>query len=318
MGLKSYDIQMQLLRNLNTRLTYIRRPPHKNLYTRSKLLPKHQLRHFSKAQTVDMTLPQPSSHVSSQSKDVWSIVNEAGAAMEKESGKPVINLGQGFFSYSPPDFAIQAAKDALDVPMFNQYSPTRGRMSLRSALAKAYAPYYGRTIDPETEVVITSGANEGMYSVFTGFLDQGDEVIVFEPFFDQYISNIILPGGKPVYVPLHPPADAQKRVHSAGEWSIDFKELEDAITPRTRMIVLNSPHNPVGKVFSKDELLRIGDLAIKHNFLILSDEVYDRLYYTPFTRIATLSPEISARTITVGSAGKTFAATGWRIGWLIG
>jgi kynurenine aminotransferase len=167
-------------------------------------------------------------------------------------------------------------------------------------------------------VVITTGANEGMLSAFMGFLEAGDEVIVFEPFFDQYISNIEMPGGKVVYVPLHPPKDGATKTTSASEWTVDIKKLEAAITSRTRMIVLNSPHNPVGKVFSREELQAIGDLCLKHNILIVSDEVYDRLYYVPFTRMATLSPEIAKITLTVGSAGKNFYATGWRVGYLIG
>jgi kynurenine aminotransferase len=157
-----------------------------------------------------------------------------------------------------------------------------------------------------------------MLSAFMGFLEQGDEVIVFEPFFDQYISNIEMPGGKVVYVPLHPPTDGATKTTSAGEWTFDMKELESKITERTRMVVINTPHNPVGKVFSREELQAIGDLCVKHNILILSDEVYDKLYYVPFTRIATLSPEIAALTLTVGSAGKLFYATGWRVGYLIG
>jgi kynurenine aminotransferase len=167
-------------------------------------------------------------------------------------------------------------------------------------------------------VTITTGANEGMLSAFMGFLEPGDEVIVFEPFFDQYISNIEMPGGKVVYVPLHPPANGATQTTSAGEWTFDMQELESKITERTRMIVINTPHNPVGKVFSRAELQAIGDLCVKHKILILSDEVYDKLYYVPFTRMATLSPEIAALTLTVGSAGKLFYATGWRVGYLIG
>ena len=127
-----------------------------------------------------------------------------------------------------------------------------------------------------------------------------------------------MPGGKIVYVPLHPPSNGATQNTSAGEWTIDFAELERAFTPKTKMIVINTPHNPVGKVFSKDELLKIGDLCVKNNVIILSDEVYDRLFYVPFTRIATLSPELERLTLTVGSAGKNFYATGWRVGWLIG
>jgi kynurenine aminotransferase len=157
-----------------------------------------------------------------------------------------------------------------------------------------------------------------MLSAFMGFLEPGDEAIVFEPFFDQYISNIEMPGGKVVYVPMHPPKDGATKTTSASEWTLNMNDFEAAITERTKMVVINSPHNPIGKVFSKEELQAIGDICVKHNIIILSDEVYDRLYYVPFTRVATLSPEIARLTLTVGSAGKNFYATGWRVGYLIG
>lgn len=134
----------------------------------------------------------------------------------------------------------------------------------------------------------------------------------------RYIPNIEMAGGKVVYAPLQPPKEGAIKTTSAAEWALDFSELERCISDKTRMIVLNSPHNPLGKVFSKEELETIGALCVKHNIIILSDEVYDRLYYVPFTRIATLSPEVAQLTLTVGSAGKNFYATGWRVGWLIG
>jgi kynurenine aminotransferase len=258
---------------------------------------------------------KPAARVSGQKQDVWSIVNEAAAASPVQ---PIVNMGQGFFGYNPPPFILDAAKQALDRVECNQYSPTKGRPRLKKALSDAYAPHWGRKLDPETEITITTGANEGMLSAFMAFIEPGDEVIVFEPFFDQYISNIEMPGGKVVYVPMCPPADGDHKTLSAGEWTIDFDYLEKAITPRTKMLVLNTPHNPVGKVYNREELQRIADLCVKHQIIILSDEVYDRLFYVPFTRIATLSPEVEAITLTVGSAGKNFYATGWRVGWLMG
>ncbi|KAI5818119.1 pyridoxal phosphate-dependent transferase [Pyronema omphalodes] len=257
---------------------------------------------------------RPAARVASQRKDVWSIVNEAAAASEKE----VINLGQGFFGYNPPDFVLNAAREALTRVECNQYSPTQGRPRLRQALSDSYSPFFGRKLDPATEITITTGANEGMLSAFMGFVEEGDEVIVMEPFFDQYISNIEMCGGKVVYVPLHPPVKGDTETCPASDWTLDISELEAKITPKTRMIVINSPHNPIGKVFSEEELRAIGELCVKNNIIILSDEVYDRLYYRPFTRIATLSPEIEDLTLTVGSAGKNFYCTGWRVGWLIG
>ncbi|KAH6613460.1 pyridoxal phosphate-dependent transferase [Chaetomium tenue] len=258
---------------------------------------------------------KPAARVSGRRQDVWTIINEAAAASPKQ---PIVNMGQGFFGYNPPDFILDAAKDALNRVDCNQYSPTKGRPRLRKAISEAYAPFWGRKLDPETEITITTGANEGMLSAFMAFIEPGDEVIIFEPFFDQYISNIEMPGGKIVYVPMHPPKEGAVKTLSAGEWTIDFDELERAITPRTKMMVLNTPHNPIGKVFSREELQKIADLCLKHQIIILSDEVYDRLFYVPFTRIATLSPEVEQITLTVGSAGKNFYATGWRVGWLMG
>jgi kynurenine aminotransferase len=142
---------------------------------------------------------------------------------------------------------------------------------------------------------------QGILSAFMAFVEQGDEVIVFEPFFDQYLSNIEMPGGKVVYVPLHPPVNGATETSSSSEWTLDIAELEAAITPKTKMIVLNTPHNPIGKIFSEKELRAIGDVCVKGNIIILSDEVYDTLYYTPFTRIASLSPEYARLTLTVGS-----------------
>ncbi|OKL59776.1 putative aminotransferase [Talaromyces atroroseus] len=266
---------------------------------------------------------RPAARVAGQRQDVWlisvpglrSIVNEAAAASPVQ---PIVNMGQGFFGYNPPKFALDAAKEALDKVDCNQYSPTKGRPRLKKAIATAYSKSFGRELDPETEVTITTGANEGMLSAFMAFIEQGDEVIIFEPFFDQYISNIEMPGGIIRYVPLLPPKDGAIKTSSASQWTIDFEQLEKTINPKTKMIVLNSPHNPVGKVMTREELEKIGALAVKHNIIILSDEVYDRLYYVPFTRIATLSPELYERTLTVGSAGKAFYATGWRVGYLIG
>ncbi|EQK99662.1 Aspartate/tyrosine/aromatic aminotransferase [Ophiocordyceps sinensis CO18] len=254
---------------------------------------------------------KPAARVSGQKQDVWSIINEAAAATPKQ---PIVNMGQGFFGYNPPGFILEAAKQALDRVECNQYSPTKGRPRLKKAIADAYSPFCGRKIDPETEVTITTGANEGMLSAFMAFIEPGDDVIVFEPFFDQYISNIEMPGGTIKYVPLHPPETGATKTSSAADWTIDFDELERAMSSRTKMIVINTPHNPVGKVFSKAELQKIGDLCVKNQVIILSDEVYDRLYYVPFTRISTLSPEIERLTLTVGSAGKNFYATGWRVG----
>ncbi|KAF9646775.1 PLP-dependent transferase [Thelephora ganbajun] len=187
-----------------------------------------------------------------------------------------------------------------------------------SAIKNHYEAGFGRSLDVETEILVTSGANEGQYSVFVAFLEHGDEVILFEPFFDQYLPSVTFNGGVPVYVPLHPQtADVSKP--TGHDWKIDFDELRRAITPRTKMIVLNTPHNPVGKVFTRKEIEAVADIAKEFNLLVMSDEVYDCLVFDgeEHVRIATL-PGMWERTVTVYSAGKSFAATGWRVGWLIG
>lgn len=254
------------------------------------------------------------------SKDVWSLTNEAAAVAannEKNKGREMINMGQGFFSYSPPPFAISEAKRALDVALMNQYAPTRGSQNLLDTLVDYYSPFYKSQLT-HANVTVTTGANEGIFACLAGLLNHGDEVIVFEPFFDQYIANIELNGGKVVYVPLKVPEQLHSRVTKGSEWEVDWDILEKSITDNTKALIINTPHNPIGKVFSVDELTKLGNLCVRHNIVIIADEVYEQLYYTgDFPRIATLSPEIAQLTLSVGSAGKLFAATGWRVGWVV-
>ncbi|KAJ7591177.1 1-aminocyclopropane-1-carboxylate synthase 1 [Mycena floridula] len=239
-------------------------------------------------------------------QDVWSIYNVANLPAD------CINLGQGYMNFPPPDFVKKAAEEALNNVMANHYSHPKGRIRLREALKSFYEPQFHRTLDVETELLASQ------YSVFTAFLEQGDEVIMFEPFFDQYLPSVTFNGGKPVYVPLHPPAH-DKMNTTSNDWTIDLAELKRAVTPRTKMIIVNTPHNPVGKVFTREELEGIAAIAEEANLLVMSDEVYENLVFDnkEHVRIATL-PGMWDRTVTVGSAGKAFAATGWRIGWLIG
>ncbi|OCH89650.1 PLP-dependent transferase [Obba rivulosa] len=245
-------------------------------------------------------------------QDVWSIYNAANLPPD------CINLGQGYMNFAPPVWIREAATEALKQVATNHYSHPKGRLRLRHAIKDFYGPQLGRDLDVETEILVTSGANEGEYSVFVAFLEPGDEVIMFEPFFDQYLASITFNSGVPIYVPLHPLTDKDKP--TSNDWVIDFDELRRrAITPRTKMIIVNTPHNPVGKVFTREELEKIADLAKEHNLLVMADEVYDSLVFDgkEHVRIATL-PGMWERTVTVGSAGKLFAATGWRVGWLIG
>ncbi|EJD01187.1 PLP-dependent transferase [Fomitiporia mediterranea MF3/22] len=245
-------------------------------------------------------------------QDVWSVFNAANLPSD------CINLGQGYMNFPPPQWVKDAADEALNTTSANHYSHPKGRMRLRQAIKKRYDKILGRDLDVETEILVTSGANEGQYSVFTAFLDPGDEVIMFEPYFDQYLPSVVFNGGKPVYVPLHPPPEAMENTTS-NDWTIDFDELRRACGPKTKMIIINTPHNPVGKVFTREELEKIADVAKEFNVLVMSDEVYDCLVFDgkEHVPIATL-PGMWDRTVSVYSAGKAFAATGWRVGYLIG
>ncbi|KAF2233438.1 PLP-dependent transferase, partial [Viridothelium virens] len=234
--------------------------------------------------------------------------------------QPVANLGEGL-GYMPPDFLVDAHKEALNVIQAHQYAPVNGLPEFTEALSATYSPLYGKRLEPSQEISVHSGGTEAILSMVTAFVEPGDEVLVFEPAFDLYELHVNFVGGKVKYIPLHPPSNASTEAHSANDWTFDVGELERAISPRTKMLILNTPHNPLGKIFSTSELYTIGSFCIQHNILILSDEVYERLYFTPnspFPRIATLSPAFFRNTITIGSVGKSFEATGWRVGYAIG
>ncbi|GAA5907402.1 hypothetical protein JCM8208_007176 [Rhodotorula glutinis] len=247
--------------------------------------------------------------------DVWSVFSPLAGHVPKDS----LNLGQGFMNWAPPKFIQQAHAEALERVEANHYQLPRGNVRLRKALSKYLSTSFKRDLDPNSEIQITAGANEGMYAFATAYIRPGDEVIIFEPFFDQYVPQVTFNGGVPVFVPIRAPAAATEGNVPASEWKVDLDELRKAITPRTKMLWINSPHNPVGKVFTEDELRAIGHIAEEHDLMILADEVYDCLTFDKreHVRIAALD-DFWRRTVTVGSAGKSFSATGWRIGWAVG
>lgn len=228
-----------------------------------------------------------------------------------------VNLGQGFPNFAAPDFIKEAVQQAVANDL-NQYARSAGHPHLVNALSTVYSPLFGRTLDPQREIVVTVGATEGIFATIQALVEPGDEVILIEPFYDSYAPSVIMAGGTPVYVPLRPLPNAA----SSAEWVLDRAELEAAINRRTRLLIINTPQNPIGKVFRRAELQQIADLAQKYNFLVLSDEVYEWMVYSDpiqpveHVRIATL-PGMWERTITLGSAGKTFSVTGWKIGWAI-
>ena len=218
-----------------------------------------------------------------------------------------VNLGQGAPDFDGPPEVLQAAITAVNSAL-NQYAPGTGMPIVREAIAKHAERFYGQTLDPETEVLVTSGATEGMFAAILGLTDPGDEVIVFEPVYDTYVPNMVMAGVTPRYVALR-----------GDDWTFDPDELAKAFNSRTRAIIVNTPHNPTGKVYSLDELAAIAALCQKHGVIAITDEVYEHILYdgAAHTRLAML-PGMAERTVTISSLGKTFSVTGWKVGWAIG
>ena len=231
------------------------------------------------------------------------------SALAREHG--AVNLGQGFPDFPGPDWVKEAAKRAIDQEI-NQYAISHGAVSLRQQLAVHAGRQLNREIDSDTEIVVTSGATEAIFAGILGLVDPGDEVIVFEPFYDSYVPAVQFAGGWCRFVPLRPPDDEHP------QWWFDADELASAFTERTRLLLLNTPHNPTGKVYTRDELQLIAHLCQQWNVYVLSDEVYEHILFDDCEHLSIGSlPGMWERTLTVSSAGKTFSLTGWKIGWSI-
>ncbi|XP_051906730.1 kynurenine--oxoglutarate transaminase 1 isoform X1 [Hippocampus zosterae] len=231
-----------------------------------------------------------------------------------------VNLGQGFPDFAPPQYIQDAFCEALrGGPSMHQYTRAFGHPRLVNSLAKFFTGIVGHHIDPMEDVLVTVGAYQALYCAFQALVDEGDEVIIVEPFFDCYQPMVKMVGGKGVYIPLRPKVEGGDGAMSSGDWVLSADELASKFTPRTKAIVINTPNNPMGKVYKREELQVIADLCIKHDVLCFSDEVYEWLTYdgAKHVKIASL-PGMWERTVTVGSAGKTFSATGWKVGWAIG
>lgn len=218
-----------------------------------------------------------------------------------------INLGQGFPDYNGPSEVLTAAQNEI-ARGNNQYPPGIGQPDLRTAISEHQKRFWNLTYDPDTEVLVTVGASEAIAGALLGLLNSGDEVVVFEPLFDTYAGCVALADAVLSPVTMRP--------QSNGRYGFDPEELQRVITPRTRVILLNSPHNPTGMVFTTEELQQVADVAIQHDLIVISDEVYEHLVFDGLqhTPIATL-PGMRERTITISSGGKTFNTTGWKIGW---
>jgi aminotransferase len=232
-----------------------------------------------------------------------SVIREMTRVVNQTGG---VNLAQGMPNFPPPAELIEAAHRALDGD-FHQYAITWGTPRLRRAIAEKYRAFYGMEVDPERDVTVCCGSTETMLSTLLAVLNPGDQVVVFEPFYENYGPGCVISGAEPVFVPLDPP-----------DFTFDPDRLAGAITSRTRAIIFNSPNNPTGKVFSRAELGVIADLCLRHDLLAITDEIYEHIVYDgrEHTAIATL-PDMAERTITISGVSKSYSVTGWRVGWAV-
>lgn len=220
-----------------------------------------------------------------------------------------LNLGQGFPDEDGPTSMLEIARAAIAAGV-NQYPPGPGQPDLRAAISESRLRDYGQAFDPEAEVLVTVGATQAIAAAVIALVDADQEVLMVEPHYDSYPVVVAMAGARHRSVPLRP---------AVGRFALDLDEFAAAITPASRLLLLNSPHNPTGTVLNEDELTGIAELAVKHDLLVVSDEVYEHLTFDGARHrpIGTL-PGMAERTLTVSSAGKTFSATGWKIGWVCG
>ena len=219
-----------------------------------------------------------------------------------------INLAQGFPDFDTPPEVVKAAVEALEAG-FNQYAITWGAKSLRDSIAYYYKRWHDLDIDPESEICVCCGSTEAMISAVMSVLDPGEELIVFEPFYENYGPDAILSGATPRYAPLAP---------KGKDWEIDWEALERTFSPSSAAIILNTPNNPTGKVFTREELERIARLCIENDVICITDEIYDHIVFDGRVHVPMVTiPGMRKRTVTINAMSKTFAVTGWRVGWTV-
>jgi aminotransferase len=217
-----------------------------------------------------------------------------------------VNLSQGFPDFPAPLEIKEAARQAVADDV-NQYAITWGSRSFRQAIARKFTELYGVPVDPEREVTVTCGSTEAMIAAFLAVLDPGDEAVVFEPFYENYGPDAILSGAVPRFVRLRPP-----------DWSFDPDELAAAFGPKTRAVVINTPNNPTGKVFGREELELVAELCRRHDAVAITDEIYEHILYDGAVHLPIAAlPGMAERTVTINGMSKTYSVTGWRVGWAI-
>lgn len=222
-----------------------------------------------------------------------------------------VNLAQGFPDFPAPEAIKRAAQDAIAADL-NQYAITWGAKKLREGIARHLQSTQGMDVNPETDITVTCGSTEAMIASLLAITDPGDEVVIFEPFYENYGPDTILSGAQPRFVKLLPPSTPQ------GEWSFDEKELRGAINSHTRAIIVNTPNNPTGKVFTRAELELIRDLCVEYDVLAITDEIYQHIIYDDAKHISLAALDgMQERTVTINGMSKTYSVTGWRVGWAV-
>jgi aspartate/methionine/tyrosine aminotransferase len=223
-----------------------------------------------------------------------------------------VNLAQGFPDFPAPAEIKRAAQEAVAADV-NQYAITWGAKNLRNAIARQMQEWQGIAVDPETQITVCCGSTEAMISTLLAVCNKGDEVVIFEPFYENYGPDSVLSGAKPVFVKLRPPVTAD------GEWTFDERELRAAFHHQTKAVILNTPNNPTGKVFTRRELELIRDLCVEFNVLAITDEIYEHILYDSTQHISMASLEgMNERTVTINGLSKSYSVTGWRVGWAVG
>lgn len=268
---------------------------------------------------ANVSIPIAADRIRNEPESVW--VEFIQLALDN---KP-LNLGQGFPDFAAPKYLIDslhnATEDKPELVLNNQYTRSFGHPRLVRALLKYYREFrhFDQLVEANEQVIVTVGAYEALFASIMSFVNPGDEVLLIDPAFDAYKPIVEMAQGKTVYIPLRLKNENSTAPTSSADWRLDFTELEAKISTKTKMLILNTPQNPIGKVYSKAELENIAALCIKHNILVVADEVYEQMYYDEAIHISIASLEgMWSRTITIGSAGKCFSCTGFKVGWAFG
>jgi aspartate/methionine/tyrosine aminotransferase len=267
---------------------------------------------------ADAITSQPNAHLAMQQKEFLSDkVEHFTESVIREMTRQAmlygaVNLAQGFPDFAAPAEIKQAARAAIEGDV-NQYAITWGAKSLRNAIARQMGVWQGITVDPEKEITVCCGSTEAMISTLLAVCNAGDEVVIFEPFYENYGPDSVLSGARPRFVKLRPPA------RDGGEWTFDERELRAAFDKHTKAIILNTPNNPTGKVFTRAELELIRDLCVEFDVLAITDEIYEHILYDGTRHISMATLEgTRERTVTINGMSKTYSVTGWRVGWAVG